>query len=30
MLFVKILLAVMILFAVITAGINLDDRNRRR
>lgn len=30
MLFVKIFLAVMILFAVITAGINLDDRNRRR
>ena len=30
MTFVKIFLAVMILFAFVTAGIILDDRNRRR
>jgi len=27
---VKIILALMLLFAVVTAGITLDDRNRRR
>lgn len=30
MTFVKIFMAIMILFAFVMAGISLDDRNRRR